>query len=135
MNGQAESHSADEPAFGAFVAIDWADRKHVWSMQAAGSERRQHGEILHTPEAIEVWVGELSSRFPGQRIAVAVEQSRGALVFMLRASMSTCISTRFIHARQLSFAPLCIPREPKTTPSTRTCCWICWCIIVCTCAV
>ena len=83
MNDQAESHSADEPAFGAFVAIDWADRKHVWSMQAAGSERRQHGEILHTPEAIEVWVGELSSRFPGQPIAVAVEQSRGALVFML----------------------------------------------------
>jgi len=83
VNDQAESHSADEPAFGAFVAIDWADRKHVWSMQAAGSERRQHGEILHTPEAIEVWVGELSSRFPGQPIAVAVEQSRGALVFML----------------------------------------------------
>jgi hypothetical protein len=52
VNNQAETHSADEPAFGAFVAIDWADRKHVWSMQAAGSERRQHGEILHTPEAI-----------------------------------------------------------------------------------
>jgi transposase len=83
VNSQAESHSADEPAFGAFVAIDWADRKHVWSMQAAGSERRQHGEILHTPEAIEVWVGELFSRFRGQPIAVAVEQSRGALVFML----------------------------------------------------
>ena len=83
MNDQIESHSSDEPTFGAFVAIDWADQKHVWSMQAASSEQRQHGEIPHTPEAIEAWVGGLFSRFPGQPIALAVEQSRGALVFML----------------------------------------------------
>lgn len=83
MNSQPESHSSDEPTFGAFVAIDWADQKHVWSMQAASSEQRQHGEIPHTAEAIEAWVGGLFSRFPGQPIALAVEQSRGALVFML----------------------------------------------------
>ena len=52
-------------------------------MQAAGSNQREHGEIQHTPEAVEVWVGGLASRFPAQSIAVAVEQSRGALVFML----------------------------------------------------
>ena len=26
-----------EPRFAAFVAIDWADKKHVWSLQAADS--------------------------------------------------------------------------------------------------
>src|SRR5436853_7094381 len=35
------------------------------------------------PEAVETWVAQLSQRFAGRPIAVAVEQSRGALVFML----------------------------------------------------
>ena len=79
----SEGTSASEPRFAAFVAIDWADEKHVWSMQAADSDERQRGEVNHNPEAIESWVAMLSSRFPGQPIAVAVEQSRGPLVFML----------------------------------------------------
>lgn len=83
MNSQSQSFPLAEPNFGAFVAIDWADQKHVWSLQAADSDRREHGEIQHTPEAIEAWVGGLFSHFPAQPIALAVEQSRGALVFML----------------------------------------------------
>lgn len=72
-----------EPRFAAFVAIDWADQKHVWSLQPNDSEAREQGEIKHTPEAVESWVAMLSSRFSGRPIAVAMEQSRGALVFML----------------------------------------------------
>jgi transposase len=79
----SETISGVEPRFAAFVAIDWADQKHVWSLQPADSERRQHGEMEHTPEAVESWVAMLSGRFRDQPIAVAVEQSRGALVFML----------------------------------------------------
>lgn len=82
MNSQPYS-LLNEPSFGAFVAIDWADQKHVWSLQSVDAERREHGEIQHTPEAIEAWVAGLFSRFPAKAIAVAVEQSRGALVFML----------------------------------------------------
>ena len=78
-----ESASNAEPRFAAFVAIDWADQKHVWSLQPADSEKRQHGEIEHTPKAVESWVAMLSGRFGDQATAVAVEQSRGALVFML----------------------------------------------------
>ena len=37
----------------------------------------------NTPEAVEQFVSGLASRFPGQRVAVALEQSRGALIFML----------------------------------------------------
>jgi transposase len=72
-----------EPEFAAFVGIDWADQKHVWSLQAAGSRQRESGELEHTPEAVEAWVGELCRRFTNRPMAVAVEQSRGALVFML----------------------------------------------------
>src|SRR6266576_5584815 len=72
-----------EPQFAAFVGIDWADQKHVWSVQGAGSQKQESGELEHAPEAVEVWVAQLSQRFAEGPIAVAVEQSRGALVFML----------------------------------------------------
>jgi hypothetical protein len=72
-----------EPQFVAFVAIDWADQKHAWSLQSANSTTRERGEVEHTPEAIEVWVAQLRQRFAHRPIAVAVEQTRGALVFML----------------------------------------------------
>jgi transposase len=75
--------STDEPRFAAYVAIDWGDSKHVWSLQPADSDRRERGEIEHSPEAVAAWAAMLSSRFDGLPVAVAVEQSRGALVFML----------------------------------------------------
>jgi len=52
-------------------------------LQAAGSSKREHGELDHTPEAIELWAAELAQRFNGRPIAVALEQARGALLFML----------------------------------------------------
>jgi len=72
-----------EPPYAAFLAIDWADEKHAWNLQEANAEKRERGEVEHTPEAIEAWVAEMSQRFSGRAIAVAVEQSRGALVFLL----------------------------------------------------
>ena len=72
-----------EPQFAAFVSIDWGDKEHAWCLQAAGSEKRESGELVHTPEAVESWVGQLCQRFANRPIAVALEQSRGALVFML----------------------------------------------------
>ena len=42
-----------EPEFAAWVGIDWADQKHFWSLQEAGSERRERGELQHIPEAVE----------------------------------------------------------------------------------
>src|SRR6202165_2032427 len=74
---------SQEPHFAAFVGIDWADQKHVWCLQAAGSEKRDSGELEHTPEAVEAWVGQLCQRCGNRPIAVAVEQSRGALIFSL----------------------------------------------------
>src|ERR1035441_10105962 len=78
-----QTDSTAEPQFTAFVAIDWADQKHAWSLQAAGSDQREADEMKHTPEAVGAWVSMLSARFAGQPIAVALEQSHGALVFML----------------------------------------------------
>ena len=82
---QEKLMSQNQPAiqYAAFVSIDWADEKHVWSLQEANSSTREHGEVGHMPEAIEAWIAQISQRFAGRPIAVAVEQSRGALVFVL----------------------------------------------------
>jgi hypothetical protein len=66
-----------------WLGIDWADQKHRWALRVAGQSRIQQGELEHTPEAIEQFVSGLALQFPGQRMAVALEQSRGALLFLL----------------------------------------------------
>jgi transposase len=69
--------------FAAFVGIDWAEYKHVVALQDIPSGRTQVGEIEHTPEAVDAWAMELSERYQERPIAIAVEQVRGSLVFML----------------------------------------------------
>lgn len=80
----AAREKVGEPEFVAFVGIDWADQKHVWCLQAPNSEKRENGELEHKPEVVEAWVSELCQRFGHGPIAVAVEQVKGALVYMLR---------------------------------------------------
>ena len=79
----ARETTQPEPEFVAFVGIDWADQKHVWCLQEANSAQREAGELEHRPEAVEAWVSELCRRFGCGPIAVAVEQVKGALVYML----------------------------------------------------
>jgi hypothetical protein len=83
MNTETILSPATTAPFAAFVAVDWADQKHAWALQVAGSTRIEQGEVEHTPEAIEACAAELAARFAGRPIAVALEQSRGALLFML----------------------------------------------------
>ncbi|HEY4088318.1 MAG TPA: hypothetical protein VGM43_20440 [Bryobacteraceae bacterium] len=74
-NQQTEGLS--EPEFAALIAIDWADRKHYWTMRAGGIISR--GELENTPEAVEQWAAELHGKFGGRPLALAMEQRRGAL--------------------------------------------------------
>lgn len=67
-------HPPEEPSFAAVVGFDWGNKKHAWSLPPAGSDRRERGEIEHTPEAVESSVSMLSARFHGQPIAAALER-------------------------------------------------------------
>jgi transposase len=69
--------------FGAYIGLDWADRTHVISLRSADSNRVERCELAHKPEALAEWVSGLQQRFAGQRVAVALEQSRGAVVHAL----------------------------------------------------
>jgi transposase len=69
----------NEYEFGALVGLDWGDTSHevaVWDEQR---QVRMSERIEHTPAALRGWVEALHARFGGTRIAVAIEQSRGAV--------------------------------------------------------
>ena len=74
---------ATEHRFTALVGIDWGDRKHDFCLQVAGSEHRESGVLVHSPEAIARWATGLYSRFGGP-IAVCLEIAKGPLVHALQ---------------------------------------------------
>ena len=69
--------------YAAYVGLDWADREHAWCLQTPDHMSRDSGFVAQTPEAIEAWAAALAQRFQGRPVAVALEQSRGALLFAL----------------------------------------------------
>ena len=123
-----------EPQFAAFVGIDWADQKHVWGLQAVGSEKRESGELEHTPEAVEAWVGQLCQRFGNRPIAVAVEQLRGALVYML-AKYEPLHLFPVPPTMSASMRKALYPSGSKDDPAMPIYCWICCCSIATSCTV
>ena len=66
-----------------WVGIDWADKKHVYAMRVSGSDKVKIGSLLQKANAIEEWVVSLRKLSKGGKVAVALEQSRGGLIFAL----------------------------------------------------
>jgi len=73
----------EQQEFGAYIGLDWADRTHVISLRGTDSGKVEHYQLVHKPEVLAEWVSDLQRRFPGQRVAVALEQARGAVVHAL----------------------------------------------------
>jgi transposase len=81
-----ESSSATPAeAIAAYIGMDWADQKHdVILRSAAEPGKAEHSQIAHQPDALMDWLGTLQRRFDGKgKIAIALEQSRGALIYHL----------------------------------------------------
>jgi transposase len=73
----------DDAEYAALVGIDWADTKHDYCLWAMGADQEEYGVIGHLPEAIDHWARALAARFPGRKIAVCLEQSKGSLIYAL----------------------------------------------------
>ena len=82
MNTDTPNRRSD---YAAFIAIDWADQKHVFSLKATDQTKKETGTLEQKPEIIGPWVAKLRERFGGRPVAVALEQSRGALIHALMA--------------------------------------------------
>jgi transposase len=69
--------------YAAFVGLDWADRSHQVCLRAADGTRDEQSKLAHDPLALHTWAYELRARFPEGKIAVALEQTKGPLVYAL----------------------------------------------------
>lgn len=67
----------------AWVGLDWADQEHQGRLQAVGSSQVESFVLPQRPAALQDWVCQLRTRFPFGRVAIALEQSRGPLVYAL----------------------------------------------------
>lgn len=78
-------HKVDELEFAALVGWDWADQQHEVTLQEAGSAEIERYTITQDPEALAEWVQTLRARFGGAKVAVAIEQARGPVIYALMA--------------------------------------------------
>lgn len=69
--------------YAAFVGFDRADKKHDCCLVDAATGNKEFSVIKHSPQAIQDWAINLQKRFGGRTVAVALEQSRGPLIFAL----------------------------------------------------
>lgn len=63
------------------VGIDWADREHV--VCVLNGNQVQLERLRQHPQAIADWVAELRQQAAGREIRIALEQSRGPLIYAL----------------------------------------------------
>ncbi len=67
----------------AYIGIDWADRKHDIALYDCASDTWQETPIKTRPQDLLDWVNQLRARYGEGRIAVAMEQKRGPLLYAL----------------------------------------------------
>ncbi len=84
----------------AFVGIDWADQEHAVCLIDSEMQTPELSVLAQAPEAIDEWVAGIQRRYPGQKVAVCLEQKKGALVYALMKF--DCLVLVPINPKQLS---------------------------------
>jgi len=67
------------------VGLDWADETHDLACLSEVGGTPGQMRIGSDPESIRQWMGDVGSRYPNGRVAVCLEQSRGAVAYALGA--------------------------------------------------
>jgi len=67
----------------ALVALDWGDKNHAFAWERCGQSPITQGMLPATPEGLHAWLEQLGRTCGGQRVALAVEAGRNALLHAL----------------------------------------------------
>lgn len=66
-----------------WIGLDWADQEHCLAVRSNASAPPQLHRIKQTPEDLDAFFLQLHAQHPHGRIAVAIEQSRGPVLYAL----------------------------------------------------
>jgi len=69
--------------YAAWIGMDWGSYKHAICLQAAGSSSVARYTLEQKPEALHAWFMNLHARYGGGKVAIAIEQTRGAVIHFL----------------------------------------------------
>ena len=113
----------EQEQFAAYVGLDWGDRRHSVHLQVAGDRNAESFELEQKPEALHEWVARLLERFQGRRIAIAIEQRKGAVIHALMM-YAFLVLYPINPKRWLVTVKPFTPAAPRTIPPIPNCCWI-----------
>jgi hypothetical protein len=69
--------------YAAWIGMDWGSYQHAICLQAAGSSSVARHTLEQKPEALHAWATNLRAHFGGAKVAIAIEQTRGAVIHFL----------------------------------------------------
>jgi transposase len=72
-----------EQELAACVGVDWGDAKHSVHVQAMDGGRVEWLDLEQKPDVLHEWVAQLRQRFQGRKVAIAIEQRKGAVIHAL----------------------------------------------------
>ena len=81
--------------YAVFVGLDWGSEKHSIALQIAGSKEIECFELNQSPEDLHGWLNRLRDKFGGRPVAVAIEQTKGAVIHAL-------MSYDFVHVFRIN---------------------------------
>ena len=67
----------------AYIGLDWGDQRHAVQMQPATGGPVEPLTLEQRPHVLHGWVAQLSKRFGGRPVGIAIEQRRGAVIHAL----------------------------------------------------
>src|SRR5947207_6129179 len=88
QNNATKNHSLSFHNYVALIGIDWADQKHALAtleLPAQAEAQPELSTLEHKTEALMEWISSVQKRFCYGRIAIAIEQRKGALIHFLSA--------------------------------------------------
>lgn len=86
-NSTSDINNGLEPEqIAAWIGLDWADNQHQISIYEVASGTVEAYALKHSAETLQQWLGKLRARYSGAKVAVVLEQSRGAILYALMNS-------------------------------------------------
>jgi hypothetical protein len=79
--------------YAAWIGLDWGSEKHAICLKPADSIAVGHYTLEQKPETLHSWFMNLIARFDGRNLALAIEQTRGAVIHFLLGLASVHIFT------------------------------------------
>jgi transposase len=69
--------------YAAYIGLDWGSDKHSVALKVSGSNEIERYMLKQTPEDLHAWLFKLRDKFGGRPVAVAIEQTKGAVIHAL----------------------------------------------------